>query len=73
MEKNIEQRVCLKFCVSNDISCADALKMLQKAYGNSAENSLKKIFEHRWNKRKCDEGIKSHSFIGLWKVYGWMG
>jgi len=35
MEKNIEQRVCLKFCVANGISCSDALKMLEKAYGDS--------------------------------------
>ena len=31
MEKIVEQRVCLKFCVANEISCADALKMLKKA------------------------------------------
>ncbi|XP_028047733.1 protein GVQW3-like [Monomorium pharaonis] len=45
MEKNIGQRICLKFYVSNDISCADALKMLQKAYGNSA---LSKTRAYEW-------------------------
>lgn len=33
--------MCLKFCVTNEISFADVLKMLQKAYGDS--NSLSKI------------------------------
>ena len=35
MEELVEQRVCLKFCVSNEISCAESLKMLQKTYGKS--------------------------------------
>ena len=35
MDKNIEQRICLKFCIANGISCAKSLKMLQKAYGES--------------------------------------
>jgi len=47
MKKRIEQRVCLKFCVANEISCADALKMLQKAYGDS---SLSKSQVYEWYK-----------------------
>lgn len=35
MDNNKQQRVCLKFCASNGISCSDALKMLQKAFGDS--------------------------------------
>ena len=35
MDKNIEQRICLKFCIANGISCAESLKMFQKAYGDS--------------------------------------
>ena len=35
MDKNIEQRICLKFCISNGILCAELLKMLEKAYGES--------------------------------------
>ena len=35
MDKNIEQRICLKFCIANAISCAESLEMLQKAYGES--------------------------------------
>ncbi|EFN86518.1 hypothetical protein EAI_02082, partial [Harpegnathos saltator] len=30
-----EQRVCLKFCVFNEISCAVALKIQQKIYGDN--------------------------------------
>ena len=35
MDKNIEQRISLRFCIANGISCAKSLKMLQKAYGES--------------------------------------
>lgn len=45
MDKNIEQRVCVKFCVANGISCAESLKMLQKAYG---ESSLSKTRVYEW-------------------------
>lgn len=34
MEKSVEQRICIKFCQKNEISCSDALKMLQKCYGD---------------------------------------
>ncbi|KYQ60602.1 hypothetical protein ALC60_00227 [Trachymyrmex zeteki] len=35
MEKKIEQRVCLKFCVSSGITATESLKMLQKCFGES--------------------------------------
>ncbi|KAG5328011.1 GVQW3 protein, partial [Acromyrmex charruanus] len=47
MKKRVEQRVCLKFCVANEISCVNALKMLQKAYGDS---SLSKSQVYEWYK-----------------------
>jgi len=47
ISENIEQRICIKFCVANEISCADALKMLQKAYGDSA---LSKTRAYEWHK-----------------------
>ena len=47
MGKNIEQRVCIKFCVSNEISCAESLRMLQKAYGESV---LSKTQVYEWYK-----------------------
>ena len=35
----------MKFCVSNEISCAEALKMLQKAFG---ESTLSKTRAYEW-------------------------
>ena len=45
MDKNIEQRICLKFCNANEISCVVSLKMLQKAYG---ESTLSKARVYEW-------------------------
>ena len=45
MDKNIEQRICLKFCIINGISCAESLKMSQKAYG---ESTLSKRHAFEW-------------------------
>ena len=45
MDKNIEQRICLKFCIENGISCAESLKMLEKAYG---ESTLSKTRAYDW-------------------------
>ena len=47
MDNFVEQRVCLKFCVANEISCSDALKMLQKAFGESA---LSRTRAYEWYK-----------------------
>nr|APL98288.1 putative DD34D transposase [Bactrocera tryoni] len=47
MDKNIEQRICLKFCISNQISCAESLRMLEKAYGDSV---LSKTQAYEWYK-----------------------
>ncbi|KYM98929.1 hypothetical protein ALC62_10345, partial [Cyphomyrmex costatus] len=33
-------RVCLKFCVSNEVSCVESLKMLQKTYDESVYKTL---------------------------------
>lgn len=46
-EKKIEQRVCLKFCVSNGITATESLKMLQKCFGESTL-SRTQVFE--WHK-----------------------
>ena len=45
MDNNIEQRICLKFCIENGILCAESLKMLQKAYD---ELTLSKTRTYEW-------------------------
>lgn len=47
MEKNLQQRICLKFCLKNEISCAESLKMLQKAFG---EDCMSKTQAYDWYK-----------------------
>ena len=46
-KKKIEQRVCLKCCVSNGITTRESLKMLQKCFGESTL-SRTQVFE--WHK-----------------------
>ena len=45
MDKNIEQRICLKFCIANGILCVESLKMLQQAYG---ESTFSKTRAYEW-------------------------
>ena len=45
MDKNIEQRICLKFYIVNGFSCAESLKILQKAYGKL---TLSKKHAYEW-------------------------
>ena len=45
MDESIVKRICLKFCIANGISCAESLKMLEKAYG---ESSLSKTRAYEW-------------------------
>ncbi|CAK9817813.1 Protein GVQW3 [Anthophora plagiata] len=52
MSNLVEQRVPLKFCVSNKISSAEALKMLTLAYGDS---TVLKTQAYEWYK-KLKEG-----------------
>ena len=47
MEKIVDQRVCLKFCLTNKFSSADSLKMLKKAFG---DNCMSKTQAYDWYK-----------------------
>ncbi|UYV81547.1 hypothetical protein LAZ67_20001502 [Cordylochernes scorpioides] len=43
--KKMDQRTCIKFCVKNEIKCADAFRMLTVAYG---EATLDRSNVYRW-------------------------
>ena len=45
IDKNVEQRICFKFCIANGIPYAESLKMLQKAY---CESTLSKTRAYEW-------------------------
>ncbi|UYV63365.1 hypothetical protein LAZ67_2003861 [Cordylochernes scorpioides] len=45
--KKMDQRICIKFCVKNEIKCADAFRMLTVAYG---EATLDRSNVYRWYK-----------------------
>ena len=54
-DKNNEQRICLKCCISNGISCAESLEMLQKAY---SESTLSKTRAYEWYSAfKCGQDV----------------
>ncbi|UYV77594.1 hypothetical protein LAZ67_15001657 [Cordylochernes scorpioides] len=47
LKKKMDQRTCIKFCVKNEIKCADAFRMLTVAYG---EATLDQSNFYRWYK-----------------------
>ena len=51
MLKEIDQRICIKFCVKNEIKCSKVCKILIKAYGESA---MSKTRVYEWYKRFQD-------------------
>ncbi|XP_015380044.1 PREDICTED: putative uncharacterized protein FLJ37770 [Diuraphis noxia] len=51
MEELKSQRICIKFCVKNEIKCNKVCELLQKAYGESA---MKKTSVYEWYKRFQD-------------------
>ena len=56
--KKIEQRVCLKFCVSNGITATESLKMLQKCFGESTL-SIMQVFEWHEAFSECHEMVEN--------------
>lgn len=57
MSENIQQRSSIKFCVRNEISAAETLRMLQKAFG---EQAMSKTQVYEWHKMFKDgrEGVE---------------
>ena len=54
MEKKIEQRVCLKFYVSNGVTAKESLKMLPKCFGKCTL-SRTQVFEcHKAFREGCE-------------------
>lgn len=47
MDTFIEQRVCIKFCVRNDISGANCLEMLERCYG---DDTMARSKVYKWHK-----------------------
>ena len=47
----MDQRICIKFCVKNEMKCNKVCEMLTKAYGESA---MSKIRVYEWYKRFQD-------------------
>ena len=47
----MDQRICIKFCVKNEIKCNKVCGMLTKAYGESA---MSKTRVYEWYKRFQD-------------------
>lgn len=50
LSKNMDQRICIKFCVKNKIKCSETLEMLTVAYGETVLS--KKMFTSGTNSSK---------------------
>lgn len=55
LAKNIEQRIYIKFCFKNEITCSTTLEMLNFAFG---ECSMNETSLYKWYKRL--EGDREH-------------
>ena len=54
MSKFIKQRICIKFCLRNQFSAVDTLRMVQKAFGDEA---MSKKNVYKWFTVQIDKGI----------------
>ena len=55
--KKIEQRVCLKFCVSNESTATKSLKILQKYFGESTLSRMQVFEWHKAFSDKCENVV----------------
>ncbi|KAG5328139.1 KCNKC protein, partial [Acromyrmex charruanus] len=62
----VEQRVCLKFCIANEISCTDALKCYKKKVGDSS------LSRKCTGQRKPGQRIIVPSTACLWVIFGYI-
>jgi len=70
MELNLQQRVCIKFCVKNGFNSVKTLEMLGNCFGS---DTLKKTAIYEWHERFksgresvedfMDYGIVHHEFL----------
>ena len=58
MSENIQQRSSIKFCVKNDISAAETLRMLQKAFGEQAMSKTQAYQDQKFHV-KANQKLKS--------------
>jgi len=49
MELNLQQRVCIKFCVKNGFNDVKTLEMLGNCFGS---DTLKKTAVYEWHEKK---------------------
>ncbi|UYV82252.1 hypothetical protein LAZ67_21001463 [Cordylochernes scorpioides] len=63
IKKKMDQRTCIKFCVKNEIKCANAFRMLTVAYG---EATLDRSNVYWWYKMFSDgrEDVKDEERAG---------
>ena len=45
--RTTEQRICIKFCVKNNVKCSEVMKMLEKGFG---KNAMSKPRIYEWYK-----------------------
>lgn len=60
MPKRVEQRICIKFCVANNINGADTLEMLRKAYLDDCCNQVF-LIGIRHSERAVNPSMMNHA------------
>ena len=56
MTEQVEQQICIKFCVKLEHSSTKTIEMTQKAFGDDAMSAVQiKVAQilQRWSRRRC--------------------